>query len=77
MFALQDAISLIRDVSCAEKAAKRLAEEAYQRGSNDNISCVVLKFAFGGASGSGSSKGGTIGTGATGSGSSNGKAVAL
>jgi protein phosphatase 1L len=30
----------------AEKAAKRLTDEAYGRGSNDNISCIVLKFNF-------------------------------
>lgn len=29
-----------------EKAAKRLTDEAYGRGSNDNISCIVLKFKF-------------------------------
>ena len=30
----------------AEKAAKRLTDEAYCRGSNDNISCVVIRFGF-------------------------------
>ena len=30
----------------AEKAAKKLTDEAYARGSNDNISCVVLRFKF-------------------------------
>ena len=30
----------------AEKAAKVLTDEAFSRGSNDNISCVVLRFAF-------------------------------
>ena len=29
-----------------EKAAKKLTDEAYGRGSNDNISCIVLKFHF-------------------------------
>lgn len=43
---LQDAVALIKDVAEADKAAERLVHEAYQRGSNDNISCVVLKFKF-------------------------------
>lgn len=30
----------------AEKAAKKLTDEAYGRGSNDNISCIVLRFNF-------------------------------
>ena len=30
----------------AEKAAKKLTEEAYSRGSNDNISCIVIRFKF-------------------------------
>lgn len=30
----------------AEKAAKRLTDEAFSRGSNDNITCVVLRFSF-------------------------------
>lgn len=43
---LQDAVALIKDVAEADKAAERLVQEAYLRGSNDNISCVVLKFKF-------------------------------
>jgi len=43
---LQDAVALIKDVAEADKAAEQLVHEAYQRGSNDNISCVVLKFKF-------------------------------
>ncbi|KAG1678586.1 hypothetical protein FOA52_012593 [Chlamydomonas sp. UWO 241] len=43
----EDAVALIRDLSNEpEKAAKRLAEEAYTRGSCDNISCIVIKFKF-------------------------------
>eukprot|EP00877_Chromochloris_zofingiensis_P001081 jgi/Chrzof1/10974/Cz05g19070.t1 len=42
----QEAIGIVKDIPDAEKAAKRLTEEAFQRGSNDNISCVVLKFKF-------------------------------
>ncbi|KXZ52830.1 hypothetical protein GPECTOR_8g213 [Gonium pectorale] len=40
----QEAVTLIRDVTDAEKAAKRITEEALNRGSNDNISCVVVRF---------------------------------
>ncbi|PNH12797.1 putative protein phosphatase 2C 59 [Tetrabaena socialis] len=40
----QEAVTLIRDVTDPEKASKRITEEAYQRGSNDNISCVVVRF---------------------------------
>lgn len=36
----------MKDIKEADKAAHRLVEEAFQRGSNDNISCVVLKFRF-------------------------------
>lgn len=42
----QDATAIIRDILDSEKAAKRLTEEAFQRGSNDNISCVVIRFKF-------------------------------
>jgi len=42
----QDAVTLIKDIPDAERAARRLTEEAFQRGSNDNIGCVVLKFKF-------------------------------
>ncbi|GIL71018.1 hypothetical protein Vretimale_4095 [Volvox reticuliferus] len=40
----QEAVTLIRDISDAEQAAKRVTEEAFQLGSNDNISCVVVRF---------------------------------
>lgn len=43
---LQEAVTLARGLPDAERAARRLAEEAYNRGSNDNISCVVIKFNF-------------------------------
>lgn len=42
----QDAITLIKDIKDAETAAKKLTEEAYSRGSNDNISCIVIRFKF-------------------------------
>lgn len=41
---LQDAVAMVRDIPDPEKAAKRLTEEAYTRGSNDNISCIVVRF---------------------------------
>lgn len=42
----QDAAALIKDCKDAEKAAKKLTDEAYCRGSNDNISCIVVRFNF-------------------------------
>ena len=36
----------LRDMQDAQKAAKRLTDEAYSRGSNDNISAIVLRFRF-------------------------------
>ena len=29
-----------------QRAAKKLTDEAYGRGSNDNISCIVVRFNF-------------------------------
>ncbi|KAK9831289.1 hypothetical protein WJX74_010677 [Apatococcus lobatus] len=46
----QEAVDFVRDVKDAEKAARKLTDEAYCRGSNDNISCVVVRFNFGGHS---------------------------
>lgn len=40
----QDAVNLVRDVRDPEKAAKKLAEEAMSRGSNDNVSAIVVRF---------------------------------
>jgi protein phosphatase 1L len=42
----QDAISMVRNMPTAEQAAVRLTNEAFQRGSNDNISCIVVSFKF-------------------------------
>jgi protein phosphatase 1L len=42
----QDAISMVRNMPTAEAAAVRLTNEAFQRGSNDNISCIVVAFKF-------------------------------
>ncbi|PNW75498.1 hypothetical protein CHLRE_12g529150v5 [Chlamydomonas reinhardtii] len=40
----QEAVTLVREEKDPETAAKRLTEEAYTRGSNDNISCVIIRF---------------------------------
>lgn len=42
----QEAVNMIKETKDAEKAAKRLTDEAFSRGSNDNITCVVLRFSF-------------------------------
>ena len=41
----QEAVAMIKSITDAEEAAKRLTNEAYQRGSSDNITCVVVRFA--------------------------------
>jgi hypothetical protein len=40
----QDAVALVRSIEDPEQAAKKLTEEAYGRGSMDNISCIVVRF---------------------------------
>lgn len=40
----QDACDLVRDIPDPERAAKRLAQEAYDRGSNDNITVLIIRF---------------------------------
>mmetsp|Transcript_14569 Transcript_14569/g.25418 ORF Transcript_14569/g.25418 Transcript_14569/m.25418 type:complete len:297 (-) Transcript_14569:908-1798(-) len=40
----QDAVSLVRNIADPEAAAKKLTDEAYNRGSNDNISVIVVRF---------------------------------
>lgn len=35
---------MIKPIQDPEEAAKRLMKEAYQRGSADNITCVVVRF---------------------------------
>lgn len=40
----QESINVVRDIADAQKAARRLADEAYSRGSNDNISCIIVRF---------------------------------
>ncbi|KAH8504063.1 hypothetical protein H0E87_011634 [Populus deltoides] len=52
----EEAVEMIQPILDPEQAAKRLMQEAYQRGSADNITCVVVRFLGnqGGASGGGS-----------------------
>ncbi|CAI7749512.1 unnamed protein product [Closterium sp. NIES-53] len=40
----QDAINMVQQTLDAEEAAKFLTQEAYRRGSADNITCVVVRF---------------------------------
>lgn len=40
----QDAISMVQSIANAEEAAKKLTEEAFRKGSADNITCVVVRF---------------------------------
>eukprot|EP00270_Netrium_digitus_P019242 TRINITY_DN755_c0_g1_i4.p1 TRINITY_DN755_c0_g1~~TRINITY_DN755_c0_g1_i4.p1 ORF type:complete len:327 (+),score=71.77 TRINITY_DN755_c0_g1_i4:182-1162(+) len=40
----QEAVALIRGVKSTSTAAKQLVEEAFRRGSADNITCVVVRF---------------------------------
>ncbi|XP_022750354.1 LOW QUALITY PROTEIN: uncharacterized protein LOC111299433 [Durio zibethinus] len=40
----EEAVSMIKPIQDPEQAAKRLMKEAYQRGSADNITCVVVRF---------------------------------
>ncbi|XP_031480957.1 probable protein phosphatase 2C 59 [Nymphaea colorata] len=43
----EDAVSMVKSIEDPEEAAKRLMQEAYQRGSADNITCVVVRFLVG------------------------------
>ncbi|OMO90647.1 phosphatase 2C (PP2C)-like protein [Corchorus olitorius] len=40
----EEAVAMIKQIQDPEQAAKRLMQEAYQRGSADNITCVVVRF---------------------------------
>jgi protein phosphatase 1L len=40
----QEAVDTIKNIKGARSAAKRLTEEALNRRSSDDISCVVVKF---------------------------------
>lgn len=43
----QDAVTMVHNLLDAEAAARRLTEEAFRRGSADNITCVVVRFHHG------------------------------
>jgi protein phosphatase 1L len=40
----KDAVNLVKEIPDAEEASRRLVEEAYARGSSDNITCLVVRF---------------------------------
>lgn len=40
----QEAVSMIKPIDEPEEAARRLSQEAHQRGSADNITVVVVRF---------------------------------
>ncbi|RYQ85148.1 hypothetical protein Ahy_B10g104649 isoform B [Arachis hypogaea] len=50
----EEAVAMVKPIEDAEEAAKKLLKEAIQRGSADNITCVVVRFLMdqGGASAS-------------------------
>lgn len=41
---IQDAVTIVQDIKDAEAASRKLIQEAYARGSSDNITCVVVRF---------------------------------
>ncbi|PQM34686.1 putative protein phosphatase 2C 59 [Prunus yedoensis var. nudiflora] len=41
---IQEAVAMIKPIQDPKQAAERLMQEAYQRGSADNITCVVVRF---------------------------------
>lgn len=40
----QEAVAMIRSIENPEHAAKRLTEEAFRKGSVDNVTCIVVRF---------------------------------
>ncbi|KAJ8531208.1 hypothetical protein K7X08_026642 [Anisodus acutangulus] len=40
----KEAVKIVQDIKDAEAASRKLIEEAYSRGSSDNITCVVVRF---------------------------------
>ncbi|KAF7127204.1 hypothetical protein RHSIM_Rhsim11G0075200 [Rhododendron simsii] len=40
----KDAVTIVQDIKDAEAASRKLIQEAYARGSSDNITCVVVRF---------------------------------
>ncbi|XP_010548568.1 PREDICTED: probable protein phosphatase 2C 59 isoform X2 [Tarenaya hassleriana] len=55
----EEAVEMIKEIEEAEEGAKKLMKEAYERGSADNITCVVVRFSSGGGGGSTSSSSGS------------------
>ncbi|KAE8658919.1 40S ribosomal protein S16 [Hibiscus syriacus] len=43
---IYEAVAMIKPIQDPEQAAKRLMQEACERGSADNITCVVVRFLF-------------------------------
>ncbi|WOK99891.1 putative protein phosphatase 2C 59 [Canna indica] len=43
----EEAVTMTQPIEDPEQAASKLLQEAYQRGSADNITCVVVRFLFG------------------------------
>lgn len=41
---LQEAVSMVRPITDPEQAAEKLLLEAFQRGSSDNITVVIVRF---------------------------------
>ncbi|KAG6485204.1 probable protein phosphatase 2C 45 isoform X1 [Zingiber officinale] len=40
----EDAVAMVQSIEEPEQAARKLMQEAYQRGSADNITCIVVRF---------------------------------
>lgn len=40
----KDAVDIVQGISDTEAASRKLIEEAYARGSSDNITCVIVRF---------------------------------
>jgi protein phosphatase 1L len=40
----KDAVAIVKEIADAEAASRKLIEEAYAKGSSDNITCVVVRF---------------------------------
>ncbi|WOL13850.1 hypothetical protein Cni_G22630 [Canna indica] len=40
----EEAVNMVKPIEDPEQAAEKLLQEAYQRGSADNITCVVVRF---------------------------------
>ncbi|XP_057490473.1 probable protein phosphatase 2C 11 isoform X2 [Actinidia eriantha] len=40
----EEAVAVVEDITDTEAASRKLIEEAYARGSSDNITCVVVRF---------------------------------